>query len=88
MSANNSRCESGATRGTPWDDAVELIVCDGPGATEIEASNVFEFANAIVAGDGDGDIEATTLDQLAELGFGPSARVRFETNSEAMRKSA
>jgi hypothetical protein len=88
MSANNSRCESGGTRGTPRDDAVERIVCDGPGATGIEASNVFEFANAIVAVDGDCDSEATTLDPLAELGFTPSARVRFETNSEAMRKSA
>jgi Mrp family chromosome partitioning ATPase len=67
------------------DEALDLIVCDGPGANEIDAASVFEYANAIVALDED---EATTIDQLSDLGFAPSALVRFETREETMRKSA
>ena len=68
------------------DETLDLIVCDGPGASEIEATSVFEYANAIVALDGAG--EATTLQQLADLGFAPSALVRFEMRDEALRRSA
>jgi uncharacterized protein involved in exopolysaccharide biosynthesis/Mrp family chromosome partitioning ATPase len=68
------------------DETLNLIVCDGPGASEIEAASVFEYANAIVALDGAG--EATTLEQLADLGFAPSVLVRFEMRDEALRRSA
>jgi uncharacterized protein involved in exopolysaccharide biosynthesis/Mrp family chromosome partitioning ATPase len=68
------------------DETVDLIVCDGPGASEIEAASVFEYANAIVALDGAG--EAETLQQLVDLGFAPSVLVRFEMRDEALRRSA
>jgi uncharacterized protein involved in exopolysaccharide biosynthesis/Mrp family chromosome partitioning ATPase len=68
------------------DETLDLIVCDGPGASEIEAASVFEYANAIVALDGAG--ETTTLEQLADLGFPPSVLVRFEMRDEALRRSA
>jgi Mrp family chromosome partitioning ATPase len=68
------------------DERLDLIVCDGPGASEIEAASVFEYANAIVALDGAG--EATTLEQLADLGFPPSVLVQFEMRDEALRRSA
>ena len=42
------------------DEALDLIVCDGPGASEVEAASVFEYANAIVALDG--AEEAATLE--------------------------
>jgi hypothetical protein len=47
---------------------------------------VFEYANAIVALDG--AEEATTLEQLAGLGFAPGVLVRFEMREEATRKIA
>jgi uncharacterized protein involved in exopolysaccharide biosynthesis/Mrp family chromosome partitioning ATPase len=68
------------------DEPLDLIVCDGPGASEVEAASVFEYANAIVALDG--AEEATTLEQLADLGFAPSVLVRFELRDEALRRSA
>jgi uncharacterized protein involved in exopolysaccharide biosynthesis/Mrp family chromosome partitioning ATPase len=68
------------------EETLDLIVCDGPGASEVEAASVFEYANAIVALDGAG--EATTLEQLADLGFAPSVLVRFEMRDEALRRSA
>jgi uncharacterized protein involved in exopolysaccharide biosynthesis/Mrp family chromosome partitioning ATPase len=67
-------------------DALDLIVCDGPGASEVEAASVFEYANAIVALDG--AEEAATLEQLAGLGFAPGVLVRFEMREEATRKIA
>jgi uncharacterized protein involved in exopolysaccharide biosynthesis/Mrp family chromosome partitioning ATPase len=68
------------------DETLDLIVCDGPGASEVEAASVFEYANAIVALDG--AEEATTLEQLADLGFAPSVLVRFDMCDEALRRSA
>jgi hypothetical protein len=68
------------------DEPLDLIVCDGPGASEVEAASVFEYANAIVALDGAG--EATTLEQLANLGFAPNVLVRFEMRDEPLRRSA
>jgi uncharacterized protein involved in exopolysaccharide biosynthesis/Mrp family chromosome partitioning ATPase len=68
------------------EETLDLIVCDGPGASEIEAASVFEYANAIVALDGAG--EATTLEQLANLGFAPNVLVRFEMRDEPLRRSA
>ena len=67
-------------------DALDLIVCDGPGASEVEAASVFEYANAIVALDG--AEETATLEQLAGLGFTPGVLVRFEMREEATRKIA
>jgi len=68
------------------DEALDLIVCDGPGASEVEAASVFEYANAIVALDG--AEQAATLEQLAGLGFAPSVLVRFEMREDATRKIA
>jgi hypothetical protein len=68
------------------DEALDLIVCDGPGASEVEAASVFEYANAIVALDG--AEEAATLEQLAGLGFAPSVLVRFEMHEDATHKIA
>jgi Mrp family chromosome partitioning ATPase len=68
------------------DEALDLIVCDGPGASEVEAASVFEYANAIVALDG--AEEAATLEQLAGLGFAPGVLVRFEMHEDATRKIA
>jgi len=68
------------------DDALDLIVCDGPGASEVEAASVFEYANAIVALDG--VEEAATLEQLAGLGFAPGVLVRIEMREAETRKIA
>jgi len=61
------------------DDALDLIVCDGPGASEVEAASVFEYANAIVALDG--AEEAATLEQLAGLGFARRPRANRNARS-------
>jgi uncharacterized protein involved in exopolysaccharide biosynthesis len=68
------------------DEALDLIVCDGPGASEVEAASMFEHANAIVALDG--AEEASTLEQLAGPGFAPGVLVRFEMHEDATRKIA
>ena len=68
------------------DEALDLIVCDGPGASEVEAASVFENANAIVALYG--AEEAATLEQLAGLGFAPSVLVRFQMDEDATHKIA
>ena len=68
------------------DEALDLIVCDGPGASEVEAVSVLEYAHAIVAVDG--AETANIVEQLADLGFAPSVLVRFEMGEQAIRESA
>jgi uncharacterized protein involved in exopolysaccharide biosynthesis/Mrp family chromosome partitioning ATPase len=66
-------------------DPADLIVCDGPSANEIDAANVFDHADAIVALDGD---PSATLQELADLGFQPTVLVRFDRSDEGLRMSA
>ena len=60
----------------------DLILCDGPDASELGASEVFAAAEAIVTLDDQG-----TLDRLEDLGFAPTAQVHFETDAQTLRRA-
>jgi hypothetical protein len=64
------------------DELFNLILCDGPDAGEIGASEVFARADAIVALD-----DEETLERLDDLGYVPTVQVRFESETPALKRA-
>ena len=60
----------------------DLILCDGPDAGEIGASEIFARADAIVALD-----DEETLERLDDLGYVPAVQVRSESKSPALKRA-
>ena len=56
------------------EEPFNLILCDGPDAGELGASEMFARADAIVALD-----DEETLERLDDLGYVPAVQARFES---------
>ena len=64
------------------DEPFDLILCDGPDAGELGASEIFARADAIVALE-----DEETLERLDDLGYTPAVQARFEGESSALKRA-